>query len=330
MIKTSPIKLAAGAPRMIITIDTEEQFDWSQMIGAGDHQVNDPADIDRFQQLCTAFGAAPLYFLTFPMMTDDNARSYFRSLVEAGAAETGLHLHQWNTPPDSGHHGEFYSYQTNLPVETYRAKMAELARIHETSIGRRARAHRAGRYGIGAGDYEILAGAGVEFDFSPSAAFNFAGARGPDFSTCSNHPFAIEPRRGPMVYVTPVCGARAIPFTSHFLSQNKSAPGLSPHKLNMFKRLTAPMRLSPEGATLHDIKALTERLLKDETPVLTFTLHSTTLTPGATHYARTRQDVDAILETTKAYLEYFTAELGGELLSFAALERLYKNATASA
>jgi hypothetical protein len=83
------------------------------------------------------------------------------------------------------------------------------------------------------------------------------------------------------------------------------------------------MRLSPEGATLDDLKALTRRLVADGTPVLTFTLHSTSLTPGANDYASDIASVDRLLTRSAAYFDWFRKEIGGDIVSLTALRDLY-------
>jgi hypothetical protein len=86
------------------------------------------------------------------------------------------------------------------------------------------------------------------------------------------------------------------------------------------------MRLSPEGASLSELQALTRRLLADKTPVLTFTLHSTSLTPGANAYGRDAACVEELLNITSGYLAWFKSVIGGELVSLADLKTLYTSA----
>ena len=317
----------SGEPRLIITVDTEEQFDWSAPPCANTNTVNDPGDIDRFQKHCAEFGAAPIYFLSYPLLIDDRWRDYMRALVAKRAASPGLHLHQWATPPATDLMSERDSFQTNLPTDVYRAKLAALADVFEDAFGYRADAHRAGRYGIGPDDYTLLSEAGIEYDFSPTSAFDFRHRGGPNFLTQSNRPFVMTPRAARRVYVTPLCGARSLRRTLYFLPQKNPVDGFVDGELSPLRRQTAAARLSPEGSSLRALKALTRRLLKDETPVLTFTIHSTSLTPGATPYGATQADVDSLLDITRNYLSYFTQEIGGEILSLSQLKTLYADAT---
>lgn len=330
-VSSAPMNLGADRPRLIVTVDTEEQFDWNRF-EVVDYKVNPPEAIARFQSVCAGAGATPLYFLTWPLLTDIDTSAYFKTLMASGAADCGLHLHQWVTPPDeaSGDFlGEFFSYQKNLPRDVHRQKLKALAAAFEAAFGTSATAHRAGRYGIAPGDYALLAQAGVTMDFSPSVGFDFSARGGPDFSAMSNQPFVIGGEDW-QVAVTPVSGARAIRRLPVFLSQeNRSlggggfANGALPKKRRMMERHAMPVRLSPEGVQLGDLKLLTRRLINDAAPVLTFSLHSTSLTPGASPYARDERDVAMLLENSAAYFSWFQERLGGEIISLEQLRSLY-------
>lgn len=318
-LKTQPLSFADTRPRLIVTVDTEEEFDWRRFDGG--YLVNGMDGVERFQSLCREAGAAPLYFLTWPVMKDRAAAACFQSLKQAGEADFGLHLHQWTTPPED-FPGELYSFQKNLPRGIYREKLAALSAAFEEVFAEKALAHRAGRYGIGRGDYALLAEAGIRYDFSPSAAFDFSARGGPDFSAMSNKPFVAE-AGGPGVFVTPVTGAKALRGARLFFSQEKSPPGFAPYETDAFSRIKTPIRLSPEGASLEDLKALTRSVIAGGAPVLTYTLHSTSLTAGASPYARDKASTDQLLATTAAYLSWFSESLGGEIVSFNGLRALY-------
>ncbi len=307
-------------PRLIVTVDTEEQFDWSEFDKV-EYSVPEMSGVESFQTLCAELDVRPLYFLTWPFLNDEPTAQYFVGLKRAGDADCGLHLHQWTTPPGD-FMGEFFSFQKNLPRNAHREKLKTLADAFDDVFGARAVSHRAGRYGIAPEDYEMLAEIGVKHDFSPSAAFDFSARGGPDFSGMSNHAFKMG-ERGSEIFVTPVCGARAIPRTRTFLSAHGAKPGFSQASQGWLHRRSIPLRLSPEGAALADLKALTKRLIADRTPVLTFTLHSTSLHAGGNDYAPDQMQVDRLLADTAAYFRWFREAMQGEILSLDELAALY-------
>jgi teichuronic acid biosynthesis glycosyltransferase TuaC len=126
------------------------------------------------------------------------------------------------------------------------------------------------------------------------------------------------------VNVTPVSGAEAITKTERFLSRADRPIGFVQAANKRYAAVARPMRLSPEGASLDELKALTELLIDDGTPIMTFTIHSTSLTVGANPYAKTAEDVESLLQTTREYFDWFK-ENGGEFISFDDLKTLYRN-----
>jgi hypothetical protein len=69
--------------------------------------------------------------------------------------------------------------------------------------------------------------------------------------------------------------------------------------------------LSPEGNTCEEMEALTEALRGDGVRTFSLTLHSSSLKPGCTIYARTIAERDALLTTIDRYCDYFFGKLGG-------------------
>jgi len=74
---------------------------------------------------------------------------------------------------------------------------------------------------------------------------------------------------------------------------------------------------------------LTKRLIADRTPVLTFTLHSTSLHAGGNDYAPDQMQVDRLLADTAAYFRWFREAMHGEILSLDELTALYAAAQAA-
>ena len=308
-------------PRLLVTVDAEEIFDWSARDRSA--RVAPPKDIERFQSLAVSLGIRPLYFLTYPVIDDAAAQAYFRTLRDEDAADLGLHFHHWSTPPLEGFEGEYYSYQCNLPAEAQRKKAAHLAERYIMAFGERPRAHRAGRYGMTKDSYAALAAIGLDYDFSPSPAFDFSRSGGPDFSRMTNEPFSLELEDEASIAVTPVSGAATIRGERFFLPRRASAGvGFDGAVTRLSPTFFAPLRLSPEGARLSELKALTRRLIADGARIITFSLHSTTMTPGANPYARDEADVAAVLEKSANYFEFFN-DVGGEFMSFGELQSLY-------
>ena len=335
MVCTPALHLSpATQPKAIVTIDTEEAFDWSQY-SSRSYSVCDPVNLQRFQHLCTDSQIKPIYFLTWPMMDTEHSAAFFKSVAKARTADLGLHMHQWVTPPVTDHVSGYYSFQNNLPVEIAREKFAVLIEKFRDQFGYTTDLHRAGRYGADPLTYRLLRDFGIDYDFSPSAGFDFSDEGGPDFTRMGNTPFLINDSRAPgdrPIVTVPVCGAHAVKYTRTFRTRAtclgfSRQPTTELGKFN-FSRVNTdsvaiPMRLSPEGANLDDLRALTKFLVREKTPILTFTFHSTSLTPGATDYTNSEKDVDRFLDLCAQYFTMFTREFGGEIISAHAMRALF-------
>lgn len=315
----------AAQPRLIVTVDTEERFDWRRFEPEG-FAICPPEDIDRFQRVAASFSARPLYFLTYPLLNDARCAAYFAALLRDRAADAGIHLHGWVTPPIYGAVEEKSSWQCNLPIDLQEAKLVRLKQAFAAAFGAPPRAHRAGRYGVDRSAYGPLARAGLTIDFSPSPGFDYSAAGGPDFSGMSNDAFLVDAGAG-QVCVLPVCGARTPRGSAHFLSRRRLRVGFQPGLGSIRQRILAPLRLSCEGASLGDLKSLTRRLVSDGAPVLTFSLHSTTMTAGANAFARTREDVDRALDLAERYFRHFTKDLCGAIVDLEEVERIFAAAS---
>ncbi|MEO1014162.1 MAG: glycosyltransferase [Pseudomonadota bacterium] len=300
-------------PRMIVTVDTEEAFDWAEFRRDA-HWIAPPTDFDPFQAICQRYGATPLCFLSHPIITDALSSEYFRNLKREGLADLGLHLHQWATPPDQTFEGEFYSWQKNLPPRVHLEKLTALATAFERAFGERAISHRAGRYGVSVDSYVDLAAIGVRHDFSPSPSFNFSQRGGPDFTTMSNQPFPIEVDGVRTIWVTPASGAHGRRGGPIFTGGG-GEPGFPSGGPKRAPMLTSPLRLTPEGPSVMELKNLARHLLSTGARVLVYSLHSTTLTPGGNNYASDQSVVERVLSTTDDFFKSFTEELGGEMIS---------------
>ena len=316
-----PLRGPKDPPRLLVTVDTEEAFDWAEFDEL-EHEVCRPADIDRFQAISAAEGAAPVYFMTYPLLRDPGTADYVRSLVLRGDADAGLHLHHWTTPPTGGFVGDYYSWQMNLPPEVQAAKLRSLMEAYQGVFGRPPVAHRAGRYGIRLDSYAALAATGLTYDFSPSPAFDFHDLLGPDFSDMSAAPFSVLVPGGKQILVTPVSGAWGLRGGARFRPQ-KNPPGFPRSNQIRPRSLMSPLRLSPEGASVEEMKALVRHLHAERIPAITFSIHSTSMTPRANPYVGDADAVDRMLDRCRTFFRAFRTELGGEFIRLADLSEIY-------
>ena len=287
---------AYGAAGLLLTVDTEECFDWQD---GGAWSVPAPDGILALQAIAERHRVKPLYLASYPMITDDRMGGVLADLVRAGRAEAGIHLHSWSTPPGGGESAGPTSYQHNLPPEMRQAKLDALIAAFASRFGAPPIAHRAGRYGASPAVLDELAARGILLESSPSAAFDCTKDGGPDYASLDSRPR----RRGGML-VLPASGARRW-RRGRF---GAPPPGLASGAALASSALAWPVRLSPEGNGADTMIALARHLLTCGVPTLVPSLHSSTLTPGSTRYARSPDEVQAVLGRLDAFLGRVIAE----------------------
>ena len=309
-------KLAAtfDRPRLVVVIDTEEEFDWARPLARANVAVSNIAEQPRAQALFRPRGVVPTYVVDYPVAADADSAAVMRGFADGGEAVIGAHLHPWVTPPDREAVTPVNSYAGNLPADLERAKMERLTDAIETATGVRPSVYKAGRYGFGPNTARLLAELGYEVDTSMVAHSAFTADGGPDYTRVAGQPAWLAgpgeilelPLTAGFAGVARAAGARAFPRLTGPWATRLRLPGVLARS-----RVLEKIRLSPEGTTLAEMKRLTTALLADGQRVFCLAYHSSTLLPGGSPYAATPGDVTAFLDRIAGYLDFFLEEIGG-------------------
>jgi hypothetical protein len=300
-------------PRLVVVVDTEEEFDWNASFDRGSTSVAHMAEIGAFQSLCEAHGVRPVYVATHPIATQEPARSVLRALAASGRALIGAHLHPWVSPPLTEEVNARNSFPGNLPAQVERAKILALRETLATAFGDAPVIYKAGRYGIGPNSFAILEEAGFTIDLSPAPPFDFRDVHGPDFSSRDLAPRWEGPSR--RVLSIPGTGALVGWAASAGLYRRIAAPGLA-RRFRLLgiaarSRAIERIKLSPEGHSAADLLRLVRWLLARGQRIFVLSLHSPSLVPGHTPYALSRAERDALMDSLRGFLEGFMRQLGG-------------------
>lgn len=301
-------------PRLVVVVDTEEEFDWSAPFDRGATSVEALRDLGPFQALCEAHGLRPTYVIDHPVASQETGRRALAPLVREGRALVGAHLHPWVSPPHEEQVCARNSYPGNLPPALEEAKLARLCDEIERGIGERPRVYKAGRYGLGANTPAILARLGFEIDLSAASAFDLGADGGPDWSRVPADPFWFGP--GERLLELPTTGA-FVGWLSRFGATLHRAATTRPLRHARLGGILARsgalerLMLSPEGYRPRHLRRLTRALLARGTRVFSFSLHSPSLRPGCTPYVRSAGDLQEFLESCRQYFSWFLGELGG-------------------
>lgn len=300
------VRFAPGfGSRFIVTVDAEEEFDWSAPFDRAGHSLNSVPQMGKFQEFCEGFGVAPIYLVDYPVATDPRTRDVLGPALAAGRAEIGIQLHPWVNPPHVEEINERNSFAGNLSPELERAKFRKLRDAIEQNLGATPQIYRAGRYGVGPETASILSESGIAIDSSVRSLFDYRdGERGgPNFRDHPLHPYWID-RRG---------GLMELPLTTVYWGMLRKQgriihPALwrAPRMRGVLARLSLLERipLTPEGVPRDEALKGIDIAIDDGLPILNFSFHSPSLRPGNTPYVRDEADLDRFYDWWRACFDY--------------------------
>lgn len=301
-------------PRLIVSIDAEEDFDWRAPLSSASKAVHSMRQQYLAQRIFEKHGVRPIYLCDYPIADQAPAYEILREWHGTGRCAIGTQLHPWVNPPYVEAVNQRNSYPCNLPLELQQEKLRRLTdRITET-IGLRPVVYRAGRHGADGQVPLLIKPFGYRVDMSINPIRDYRAQGGPDHTIYPHAPFWLDAERELL----------EIPLTGNVMGWLRSqwvsladivwSETAERYKLaSILRRLKMIDRISltPEGIPLDEAKKLTQFLLAANHRVFTVTYHSTSLTPGSTPYVRSAADLHRFLGWLDAYLEFFVGELGG-------------------
>ena len=298
---------AAGfGQRVLLTVDTEEEFDWAGPFRRDGYGLSHVAAIPRFQQFCETIGAHPVYMVDWPVVQDARAAAIIGDAVRRGTAEVGVQLHPWVNPPFDEELSVHNSYPGNLPPALEVAKFMALRDAIEATFGTAPQIYRAGRYGLGPRTADMLKRAGIRIDTSVRALFDYSDEGGPDYR---RHPLAPYWVDGAMRLLE-------LPVTTVHSGLMRAGGGplqrlgdAIPRGMGALSRLglLGRIALTPEGVEVADALRGVDIAIDTGLPVLVLSLHSPSLAPGHTRYVQTPADVETLYRWVATVYGHLTA-----------------------
>lgn len=305
------------ATKLLITVDTEENWE-----GPGSDKKPDVGNIYKLPEMqkdCfDRLNIRPVYLVTYPVVTDQRCVALLKEVRDSGRCEIGGHLHQWDVPPYTEKDVLEKSVQCRLPRDVEKSKTELLTDKIEKEFGLRPVTFRAGRWGADAETINILAELGYKVDLSVTPLIDYRSEGGVDFFDApfdayfpsSSDITVPTTEEGRAVLEIPVtCGfnsadfdkarsfykfAKKMPECMHFL-------GLL-YRMNILKRI----KLSPEAATLSEMKKLVDICIARQCEVLHLTFHSSMNSAGDSPYSRTKEETDMRKDALRGILEYIS------------------------
>ena len=311
-------------PQLLVVVDTEEEFDWSQPFDRSRTGTASIAAQDRAHAIYDRYGVVPTYLMDHPVATAPLAARYLRRLVDAGRADFGTHCHPWVTPPFEEVVNNVNSFHGNLPPELEAAKIRASTEAVAQAFGAAPRSFKAGRYGLGPRTFDTLIDLGYTVDCSFVPHTSFVASDGPDFQGTPDRPFFTDATRRLLEVPLTVgysgalhaFGRRHNGFVDAPLAQGLRLPGIL-SRLGLMERA----RLSPEGFDAATQCRLLRAMVAQGVRVFTLTYHSPSLAPGHTPYVPDEEALATFLRCIETVLDCFRNELGGAFTTLAEVNR---------
>lgn len=285
---------AAGfGQRVLLTVDTEEEFDWDAPFRREGHGLSHVTAIPRFQAFCERIGAHPVYLVDWPIVHDPRAVEIISDAVRRGTAEVGVQLHPWVNPPFEEEVSMHNSFTGNLPPALEAAKFEALRDAIEAAFGAPPLIYRAGRYGLGPHTADLLRRHGIRVDTSVRSLFDYSHQGGPDYR---EHPLAAywadETKHLLELPVTSVYAGLLRSFGRTLRRSGAKIPRMlgALSRLGLLERIA----LTPEGVPVDAALRGVDIAVASGLPVLVLSFHSPSLAPGHTLYAPDQTAVEAL------------------------------------
>lgn len=289
--------------RFLITVDTEEEFDWDGPFKRSGHTTITVPKLLRFQKFVQKYGIAPIYFTDYSVIENDEAAAFLKSTIEADTASVGVHLHPWVNPPFDEEVSNHNSFAGNLPMELEEAKIEHLLNAMQQQLNVRPNIYRAGRYGVGPNTIEILSRQGFLIDGSARSRFDYSAEGGPDFRDISAEPFWLDSAKRlleiPLTTVYSGVFRKQHRLMSSLANRSPLANSLLA-KTKMLERIP----LTPEGISAREAKEAIDIAIDDDLQLLVFSFHSPSLSVGHTPYIQNDADLDGFYDWWRDIIDH--------------------------
>lgn len=295
----------------LLSVDTEEEWDWSDEFPEKDFSVSNVEKIKPFQKFCQQLGIRPTYFTDYAVAEKPEAAAILREIVDNNTGEIGAHLHPWCNPPYYGKTGERESHVVNLPIDHVEKKLDALIELLNKQFGVMPNAFRTGRWGINGEVLSLLEKKGIEIDSSMYPFFKN------EFFDCEQTiltpywPNFTEPMNsGAQRSLLEIPVTVGFNWKHHHLMRRLyniiSHPALYHlHLVTLFwhTHLLRKLYLSPEVTSGKDMRPLVNFALDNQHPVIHMYFHSSSLIDGATGFMKQDNAYDVICNNIRQVVE---------------------------
>jgi len=297
----------------ILSIDTEEEWDWNGPFPQANFSVKNTANIPKFQAFCDRLGIRPTYFVDYAIANDTGSAARLKTVQDRGNCEIGGHLHPWVTPPvEEDISNPDNSHAINLPIELVEKKLESLNLKLEEAFGKKPRSFRSGRWGTNGSMLKLLARQGYSIDSSihpyyEDSGFSYHSAPDrpfwPSYDDCTSQGQQRE------VYEIPVTNGYNkpnFPFWNQLHLTLSKTPFKQLKLVGILWKLGVMRKipLSPELADAENMITLVKAALTEGHQVVHMFFHSSSLLPGMNPYVKNEADEKALYDNIEQVFNF--------------------------
>lgn len=292
-------------PLFLLTVDTEEEWDWQGQFPIPPFSTRNIDQIPEFQAVCKTLGVRPTYFVDYAVATNTDNSSLLKHYLDLGECDIGAHLHPWCTPPIVEEINEHNSHAVNLPLLLFQKKIVALTDALIKAFGCHPYSYRAGRWGVNCDHLRTLADSGYRIDssvrpFYSDTSFSYQNAPTSAYWPSFNNVLHQDPDQKTLLEIPTSSGYNRTPFEIlDALHSKLSTPPLNKLRLiGMLWRLgiVRKITVTPEGYDATDICRCIDAGIARGNRVINMFLHSSDLLPGCTPYVQSTQDKQRFLD----------------------------------
>lgn len=301
----------------VLTIDTEEEWDWHAGFPVPTYSVENTQKIPKFQSFCRKIGIKPTYFIDYTIASDPGSVAQFISPLKEGRCEIGAHLHPWGTPPIEEEICENTTHAVNLPIELVRRKLQNLTHKLADEFGERPQTFRSGRWGMNGSMLKLLHEEGYQTDssvhpFYSDSTFSYDTAPDipywPDWNDCTRSGSQRE------IFEIPVTSGFSRPqfaFCHRIHRMLSAAPWNSLRGIGILwhLKILRKLQLSPELADASNMIALVKACVNRGHRIIHMFFHSSSLLQGGSPYVVNDDDEEAFYRNIADVITYLTTHV---------------------